>query len=69
MKLKQLNCKEMCMPNIFLKCLLTFMTDIFVNRPFLFKVVCLIEVSPKCMQGKTTKFIFSVNAVLAVRFN
>ena len=42
------------------------MTDFFVNRPFLFKVVSLVEVSPKFMQEKITKFIFSINAVLAV---
>ena len=33
---------------------------------FLFKVVCLIEVSPKFMQEQTTKYIFSKYDVLVV---
>ena len=56
----------MCILNKFEKCVLNIYDRHFCENPFLFKVVCLIEVSPKRMQEKTTKFVFSIYAVLAV---
>ena len=45
------------------------MTNIFVNRPFLFKIVCFIEVSSKFMQEKTVELIFPMYAVHVVCLN
>ena len=56
----------MCVPNMSEKCVLNIYDRYFCENPFLFKIVCLIEVSPKIMQEKTTKFVFSSYAVLAV---
>ena len=41
----------------------------FHENTFLFKVVCLIEVRPKFMEGKTTKYILPAYAFLAVHLD
>ena len=46
----------------------TFITGILMNKSFLLKLVCLIEVSPKLMQ-EATKFTISMYAILAGRVN
>ena len=37
-----------------------------MNRPFWFKVVCLIEISPKFIQEKSIKFMFSIYVAFTV---